>query len=137
MPTETIVRCFVRKEEPPGSSRTPRYVPLEIFNLWKRLMEERHGFGVADPVVSLWFEKGEASESSRAIVAHEPVTQFELFYLSEKDGLLRREVRYFPSADQKEYGRIRDLFLAHYNDAPTRDESLPKWKENPGVWILR
>ena len=55
MATEKIVKCFVQKKDVHDALRTARYVPLDIFNLWKFLMEKRHMFDVSDRVSLLYF----------------------------------------------------------------------------------
>jgi len=135
--TEKIVKCFVRRTDEPPASQSSRFVPLDIFNLWKFLMEERHLFEVSEPVTSLWFEKGAASESSYAGIEYEPVTQVELFYFAEEDGMLHQEVRYFPSDERDSFERIKDAFVSHYRNGRTGKNGDPKLNENPGVWIKR
>lgn len=137
MATEKIVKCLVRNKDDKDAPPTSRYVPLEIFNLWKFLMEERHSFDISGPVTSLWFEKGAASESSYAGIEYEPVNQVELFYFSDNDGMLHQEVRYFPSSDPAGYNRIKEAFAAHYRDGRSSNNGEPKMNENPGVWIKR
>ena len=137
MATEKIVKCFVRNRGADGSSRSSRFVPLDLFNLWKFLMEERHRFEIVEPVTSLWFEKGATSESSYAGIDYEPVQQVELFYFSENDGMLHQEIRYFPSSDPEKYRMIREAFVSHYRDGRSHSEGDPKLNENPGVWIKR
>ncbi len=137
MATEKIVKCFVRRNDMPDAPASPRFVPLDIFNLWKSLMEERHHFEVSDPKASLWFERGAATESSYAGIEYEPVTQVELFYFAEEDGMLHQEVRYFPSSDEADYDRIKDAFTAHYRNHKSHGNGDPKLNENLGVFIKR
>jgi hypothetical protein len=49
MSSQKLVRCDVRRAGDPGDSRSPRYVPLEIFGLWEHLMATRHAFEVVAP----------------------------------------------------------------------------------------
>lgn len=137
MATEKIVKCFVQKMDAEGAPRSVRYVPLEIFNLWKFLMQERHRFRVTDATASLWFERGQATESSYAGIEYEPVTQVELFYFAEEDGMLHQEVRYFPSADGERFGEIKEAFTSHYRNHRSVGDGDPKLNENSGVWIRR
>lgn len=137
MATEKMVKCYVRHDDPPDSAASPRFVPLDIFDLWKFLMEERHRFRVSDPKASLWFERGAATASSYAGIEHEPVTQVELFYFAEEDGVLHQEVRYFPSGDGEAYDRIKSAFVAHYRNHKVQGRGDPKLNETPGVYIKR
>ncbi|MBN1827507.1 MAG: hypothetical protein JW958_14765 [Candidatus Eisenbacteria bacterium] len=137
MATEKIVRCLVSREDTSPTEPTTRYVPLDIFELWKFLMENRHGFSVDRRVTSLWFERGAATRSSYAGIDFEAVTQVELFFFSEEDGMLHQQVRYFPSGDPDVYRRIRDVFVSHYRRAGGHAEEMPKLSETPGVWVRR
>ncbi|MFH1278532.1 MAG: hypothetical protein ABIK65_09150 [Candidatus Eisenbacteria bacterium] len=137
MATEKIVKCRVRRPDVSDAPSSPRFVPLDIFNLWKFLMEERHRFEVFGPKASLWFERGAATESSYVGIEYEPVTQVELFYFAEEDDMLHQEVRYFPSGDEEEYDHIKHAFTAHYRNHKTRGDGDPKLNENPGVFIKR
>lgn len=48
-----LVRCFLdgRESDP---ARAVRYIPLSEFDLWKHLMESRHGRRIQLDEVSLW-----------------------------------------------------------------------------------
>jgi len=137
MATEKIVKCLVQKKDDPDQSKTPRFVPLDIFEVWKFLMKEKHGFHVSDEVTSLWFERNAASESSYAGIEYEPVTQVEIFYFSGSDGMLHQQIRYFSSSDEEEYEGVRDAFLSHYKDGRESAGTSPKVNEIQGVWIKR
>lgn len=137
MATEKIVRCSVRVKDNPESAGTDRYIPLDIFEPWKYMMEGRHGFIVDRKMASLWFEKGAASEASYLDIDHELVTQVELFYFSQDDGMLHQQVRYFPSGDLKAYEGIRDIFVSHYQHVGTDGSCMPRLNECRGVWVKR
>ncbi len=137
--SEKLVRCEVSKVQGFGGPEAPsrRYVPLDIFQLWEFLMRERHDFTITDSEISLWFERGEATRSSYSGLEVEPVTRVELFFYSPDDGMLHQKIRYFPSADGKQYGNIRDTFLSHFREGiESRGGSL-NYREHPGVWINR
>ena len=137
MASEKLVRCFVSKEIDDGPSRSLRYVPLDVYQLWEFLMRARHHFEVSDRVTSLWFERGEATESSYSGLDVEPVTRVELFFYSEDDGMLHQKIRYFPSADAAGYASIRDTFLSHFRNAGMNKDKKLNFREHPGVWISR
>jgi len=137
MATEKIVKCYVRRMSDPEPPKTPRFVPLELFSLWKFLMEERHHLKVTDRVTSLWFEKGASSDTSYMDIHHERVVQLELFYFSDQDGMLHQEVRYFPADSEEDYEKIKRIFLSHYTDIPDVQKGKPRVNENPGIWIKR
>ncbi len=138
MASEKLVRCRVSKRNGSAAGHpTSRYIPLDIFQLWEFLMRERHSFDVSSPVTSLWFERGETSESTYSGLDIEPVTRVELFFFAEEDGMLHQKVRFFPSREKEEYFSIRDTFLSHYREIhPDARKSL-NFRENPGVWICR
>ena len=52
METIEIVRCKVAKN--PGEEGSVRYIPLEIFEMWRFLMERVHSLLVIDPIISVW-----------------------------------------------------------------------------------
>jgi hypothetical protein len=137
MATEKIVKCFVQKKDDPDGSKTSRFVPLDIFELWKFLMEVKHNFHVSGGVTSLWFERNAASESSYAGIEYEPVTQVEIFYFCDSDGMLHQQIRYFPAADEQAYEKVRAAFLSHYEEGREGPGNPPKLNEIQGVWIKR
>jgi hypothetical protein len=47
-----MVRCYLSGD--PDQQGTVRYVPLEIYELWRFLMERVHNLAIAEPVVSKW-----------------------------------------------------------------------------------
>ena len=57
-----MVRCFVTSptpnpKNPEHTEKTVRYIPSDIFRLWRYLMEEVKGFEVHEPVTSFWVDE--------------------------------------------------------------------------------
>ncbi len=139
MTSEKLVRCSVSTPPPPAESPrlSARYVPLEIFDLWEYMMRVRHGFEVTDKSTSLWFERGESTESSYSGLEVKRVTRVELYFYSEDDGMLHQKTRYFPSDDEEKYKTIRETFLSHYRENGHSGSKKVNYREHSGVWISR
>ncbi len=127
MSTQKLVRCQVGRpgREPDGV----RFIPLELFGMWKYLMEHRHHFEVRAAEPSLWIELDPVAplETTRGSV--ERVTELRLFVVSQRDGILHEVLRYVPSEDLEE---VRALLLRHFT--PGGGEP-PPWKERAGIWF--
>ena len=139
MAKEKIVRCVVCKRGSGHSCSSVRYVPLEIFRLWKHLMTDRHGFDVADECLSLWFDIDGDPNITYAESNYEQVTRVSLRVYSESDAMFHEVTRYFPT---NSYPAIRPLFLSHYeaaSDEAASDEAAhsSRIQETRGVWLRR
>lgn len=133
MAKEKIVRCIVSKIGSPQSGSV-RYVPFDVFHLWKHLMVERHGFEVTDVCPSLWFDVDDDPNVTYSELNYEKVVRITLRLYSEEAGMLREVTRYFPLED---YEKIKERFLSHFEDAFTSSDFTPLIEETKGVWIKR
>jgi hypothetical protein len=101
MASQKLVRCEIKRPDN-GSTRTVRYVPLEIYGLWEFLMRNRHQFEITDNVASLWIDVDENPEAAYGEGQYERVTEVTLLRYSEQDGMFGRVSRYFPTQDYPE-----------------------------------
>jgi hypothetical protein len=133
MPSERLVKCEVSKGAGAGAGSV-RYVPSEIFGLWRHLMRSKHGFEVKEGQASLWVDVEEKPEAAYSETQYDRVLEVSLLFYSEKDGMFDRVRRYFPLED---YPRLRDVFLSHYMDEAMAGGVSPQVKEKRGIWIHR
>ena len=123
-----LVRCALTGPREPGN-RAVRYVPAEIFELWKHLMEHRHGFAVEPEVFSFWFDGATYAARKETFPAHAAEEVVELRFHYPGTAPAGREVlRYFPAA---EYDAIRRYMDAHFE--PARREDIV---ETAGVFVV-
>jgi hypothetical protein len=138
MAKEKIVRCKVSRSavggEPGKLRESLRFVPLEIFHLWKHLMTETHGFDVRDETVSIWFDIDGDPNVSYSEANYEKVTRFSMLVYRENDGMYHKVTRYFPSDG---YSEIRPRLLSHYACYMDSPQFPPRIEETCGVWLKR
>lgn len=126
MSTQKIVRCEVGR--PGREPYTVRFIPLEIFGMWKYLMEHKHQFEVRTEEPSLWLELDPVAPIETARGSVEPVTELRLFVVTPSQGILEEVRRYVASGELEE---VRTHLLRHYATAA----GDPPWRERPGVWF--
>jgi len=138
MAKEKIVKCRVAKAGPGGIPAGPadsvRYVPLDVFYLWKHLMTQKHNFTITDETVSIWFDIDGDPNVSYADANYEKVMRFSMMVYSEKDGMYHRITRYFPTDG---YAEIKPRLLSHYAHYFHSPQFPPRIEETCGVWLRR
>ncbi len=94
-----------------GTPATLRFIPLEIFDLWKTHMHNAHDYQVRLVQVSLWVATDQdADEAVRQPAgAREPVVRVSIF--RKVSGIDVPVERYFAEEDLE---RVLPKFLAHY-----------------------
>jgi hypothetical protein len=132
MAKEKVVRCLVSKNGSGPPVESTRYVPLEVFDLWRHLMTTRHGFEILQEQVSLWFDIDNDPHVSYSEADYERVLRLSLWVYSERDRMFRKVVRYFP---EEEYARIRPTFLSHYEEPCNHTRFAARIEECTGVWV--
>jgi hypothetical protein len=118
-----IVRCLLDGPEELASSRL-RYVPLHEFELWRHLMETRHGRQVSVEAVSLWVPEHPALWNSGYLPDElEPVLRVRLSWLGTL-GVATPIERFFPA---ETYPQAQEALLSHHPlaDASARLEATP------------
>lgn len=134
MAKEKIVRCKVSKNVNGQRYESIRYIPLDIFDLWKLLMVNRHGFDIEGDCASLWFDIDGDPNVKYLDTNYERVIRLKLWVYSEEDGMFREVTRYFP---EEEYKKIKRNFLAHYDIYFKTSPFPPRIEETHGVWLKR
>ena len=134
MAKEKIVRCQISKIREGAQETSVRFVPHDLFPLWKMLMTDKHGFSVNQACVSLWFDIDGDPNVTYSDSNYEKVVRVSVWIYSEKDGMFRKVTRYFPSDS---YNEIKPRFLAHYADHFDQDRFAPRIEEAWGVWLKR
>ena len=132
MAKEKIVRCMVSREQADGTSKSVRYVPLEVFDLWKIVMTDRHGFSVDEDCISLWFDIDGDPNVTYADANYDKVVRLSLSLFSEEDGMFKTVTRYFPTDS---YAEIKPRLLAHYTRYLNAVRFPPNINETYGVWL--
>ena len=110
-----MVRC--RLDGPEHSIEALRYIPLAEFELWRHLMESRHGRQVRIEEVSIWVaEESGTWNSGFAAEELQPVVRLRLERAGPQGVPIPME-RYFPA---ETYPRAQEALLSHFEDAPCR-----------------
>ena len=104
-----MVRCFLSKMDEENGD--VRYVPLEIFTLWRFLMERVHNLKVYKPEVSVWVPQN-GPDASVDRNAPEPVIEVRFQYI-ERGGVGRPVTRYFP---ENNFDMIYGYFRRHFSE---------------------
>lgn len=104
-----LVRCRLDGPEEFASQRL-RYVPLGEFELWRHLMQSRHGRGVTVEDVSVWVPEHPALWNSGFLEDQlEPVLRVSLVWQGDL-GLPTPVERYFPA---ETYPEAQEALLSH------------------------
>src|SRR6266581_1217571 len=102
-----MVRCRLDGDE---SVATLRYIPLAEFELWRHLMETKHGRSIAVEQVSLWVPEETAWwNSGYGADDLEPVLRVS-FERPGSNGVPVPVERFFPA---ETYPRAQEALLAH------------------------
>ncbi len=103
-----LVKALLSRQ---GKSATLRFIPLEIFELWKTHMQNTHDYQVRLVQVSLWVASEEAGDAlprtpggGRELVVRVSISR-------KVSGIDVPAERYFAEAD---LDRVLPKFLAHY-----------------------
>jgi hypothetical protein len=114
-----MVRCYVtspdpKHENPEGDDRTVRYVPSDIFRLWRYLMEDVKGFEIHDPQTSFWVDEEMYSRERATYGEHqvEHVAEVSFIYCRDSD-VGRPVIRYFP---QLHLEAILGFFMKNFSE---------------------
>ncbi|MCB1152743.1 hypothetical protein KDL45_03760 [bacterium] len=108
-----MVRCRVQSpDSDPGDDATLRYVPFEIFRLWRYLMEEVKGFRIEAFELGLWVDEEMASRNTHLTsgVPSDPVMEVSFTYGAHGE-VGRPVIRYFP---KDSFERIMQIFLRNF-----------------------
>lgn len=122
-----MVRCRLDgpERESPASLR---YIPLSEFELWRHLMETRHGRWVTVEDVSLWISEQSAWwNSGYAPDSLEPVLRVR-FERPGPAGVPIPIERFFPA---ETYPQAQEALLSHFDD-PSRPRRLSAM---PGYFV--
>ncbi|PYQ19135.1 MAG: hypothetical protein DMF81_22815 [Acidobacteria bacterium] len=110
-----MVRC--RLDGPEGAVESLRYIPLAEFELWRYLMETRHGRQVVVEEVSVWVaEESGTWNSGFADEELQPVVRLRLERPSRYGVPIPME-RYYPA---ETYPQAQEALLSHFEEEPCR-----------------
>lgn len=110
METIEMIKCHLADNpDDPGSVR---YIPLEIYAMWRFLMQRVHNLVVNNPTVSVWipadsFEKQGQSEPPEQT---DIVIEIKFRYM-ESENIGRPVIRYFP---EENFDHIFGFFRKHF-----------------------
>lgn len=110
-----MVRCYLSKQK--GEKGSVRYVPADIYEMWRFLMERVHRMSVHDIEVSLWVQEEYYDPEADA----EPVdcvveVRFRYLDMGEVGRIV---TRYLPESG---FDEIYDQFLKHFPDEAKTQE---------------
>ncbi|MCZ7583827.1 MAG: hypothetical protein M5R36_11085 [Deltaproteobacteria bacterium] len=117
-----MVKCLVRPprqspDDAPGDP-TARFVPYEIFRLWRYLMEQVKGFEIADVHTGYWFDEPMFSKEQERLAGRNAEPVVEVFFTYTKDTTVGRPViRYFP---KERFDAIMNVFLRNFDNRDIR-----------------
>jgi len=103
-----LVKARVERE---GGATSVRFVPLEIFDLWKTHMKANHGSEIAAVQISLWVvaESGGQALAGTPIAARERVVEVRFV---KKVGPATMPVERYIA--HEELDRVLPILLSHY-----------------------
>lgn len=114
-----MIKCFLKRDvEHPGYVR---YIPLEIYELWRFLMERVHGLAVTYPQISKWVPSEEGVHDAPS--GTEVVIEIKFKYM-QVPGTRKPVIRYFP---EKDFDGIYGYFKTHFPD-DSKMEGISKRK---------
>lgn len=123
-----LVRCSLDSPED-GSDGTLRYVPLAEFDLWRFLMETKHGRSIRVDSVSLWVaESAGRFDPSLSVEDLVPVLRLRFERVGES-GVPVPVERFFPA---ETYPEACAALLSHYG-GPLRIRTTPGYFVPLGV----
>ena len=124
MESINMIRCYLSKN--PEEKGDVRYVPLEIFTLWRFLMERVHNLTVQSPFVSVWVPE-DSVDQKLSTDTREPVIEVRFKYI-ERSGVGRPVTRYFP---EDNFDMIYGYFRRHF----TEENIMEGVQHRKGYWI--
>jgi hypothetical protein len=124
MESINMVRCFLSKNQ--DEAGDVRYVPLEIFTLWRFLMERVHNLTVQKPFVSVWVPEDHL-DPKLAADSRNAVIEVRFRYI-ERGGVGRPVTRYFP---EENFDLIYGYFRRHFSE----ENIMEGIQHRKGFWI--
>ena len=131
-----MVRCYVTSPQPNEANpehpeRSVRYVPSDIYRLWRYLMEEVKTFVIDAPVLSFWVDEEMYSREKHTYGDHECEKVVEVNFVYFRDSDVGRPVtRYFPLAHLES---ILNFFLKNFSEAHIQGGM----RKTPGFFISK
>jgi len=131
-----MIRCYVTSpkpnpKNPESTERTVRYIPSDIYRLWRYLMEEVKGFEVHDTVTSFWVDEEMYSREKASYGEHDSQKVVEVSFLYYRDTEVGRPVtRYFPLAHLES---ILNFFMKNFSERYMQGGM----QKRPGYFIVR
>jgi len=123
-PVRYLVKAVVARQ---GQCASARYIPLDIFELWKSHMSAAYGYQVSLETIGSWTSDDHGSATPPDLAGSEAVA--EVTVLRRNTAIEDRAVRFFPQA---ELGAILPRFLAHYGIDPADPASMALVSVTPG-----
>ena len=114
-----MIRCSVvspnkSNPNPEGGDKSLRFIPSEIYRLWRYLMEQVKGFGIAQEIISFWVDEELYSRDKSGYGAHTAHPVVEISFVYFKDTHVGRPViRYFPL---EYYQMIMGYFMKNFTE---------------------
>jgi len=114
-----IVRCYVTspaggQDNPENTDKTVRYVPSDIYRLWRYLMHDVKGFYIEHPKTSFWVDEALYSKEKATYGNHQAEKVVEVSFVYCRDSHVGRPViRYFPNTHLES---ILGFFMKNFSE---------------------
>jgi hypothetical protein len=107
-----LLKCWVRSRSNEEAPLQRRYVPLEEFELWRYMMENRHNLTIVDCKTLLWIETQVFDEkrSFYGVFPREKVIKIGILVPSPFAHTYYPAIRYYP---EDEHEKNKKRFLGH------------------------
>lgn len=129
-----MVKCFVIKRGDDPINKECRYIPYNIFHLWKYYMENNHKFNILEEIESILIDEEEYNKYLHIYerLELEEVKEIKIVVFSSNTLLNTPIVRYI---EQENYKKIKPILLSHYTNRDT--ETIRYIQERNAFWITR
>jgi len=129
-----MVKCFVLKMGDDPINKECRYIPYNVFPLWKYYMENKHKLRILEEVESFLIDEEEYNKYLNIYerLELEEVKEIKIVLFSSKTLLNTPIVRYI---EQENYEKIKPILLSHY---VKRNKDILRYiQERRAFWINR
>jgi len=131
-----MVRCFVtsphrQMHNPEGEGKQVRYIPMEIFRLWKFIMVNVKDFNISEEVRSIWVDEELYCKEKPTYGEHEAdrvVQVFFKYFMETENG--RSVIRYFP---YEYFNQIIQFFMRNFSSEYIRGDV----EKTDGYFVVR
>lgn len=108
-----LTKCLVGRNGSSSSNHNLRYVPVDLFHLWRHYMQNQHGLTISASEVSYWVDDEALMEWAEQVSADRLEAVIEVsFYTYSSDAQTSVPVVRYLSAE--DYPARKECLLRHY-----------------------